>query len=185
SDSLQKYTEEAIRRVEKIKGRDNIRDRHLIIYIRFYLLRALATASFSVDVEQKYTFKKQAAILLIYAFMAERVKSNLYLRVTPTVVTDIKAFFKKLDYSPLDRTKRELEFNQNKLSNALQLLTQLGLAEKIKIGRNTVYYPKFDPYLLMFYLSKILKDNSKLSGEENKGKEDGIALASLLKKFAE
>jgi len=183
SDNLQKYATDAIKRVNNMDGKDNIRDRHLNLYIRFYILRSLATVSFSVDEEQKYTFKKQAAILLIYAFMAEKIKTNKYLRVTPTVVTDIKAFFKKLDYKPLDRNKRELEFNQNKLSNALKILVHLGLAEKVKIGRNTAFYPKFDPYLLLFYLNKMIRD-SKTS--DKAGQEiNGISIASLLKQIAE
>jgi len=141
----------------KIRVPKNKKEKELVFTkIKVELLELLAAQSFDIDIEKNYTFKNQAATLLIYSYMTNN--SHNYLTLKQQSIDRITVFFNELGYRPVNKNGNEIKLNTHKLENALLILSHFGLVERIKAKTSYYYYPKFDPYLFYFILKKSLKN---------------------------
>ncbi|MHA1221730.1 MAG: hypothetical protein ACTSP3_00450 [Candidatus Heimdallarchaeaceae archaeon] len=167
------YVEKLLSTSQKISQSRNYRRRYERRKLRTYLIRSLAKNSFKLAGD-KYIFYKQAATLLIFTFMCHKLDSGDYIKIDKSTVSDIKKFFSDMDYSPLNVNGRLIEFNTQKLENALFILKYLKLAESIKLKKGRIFYPIFNPYLLYDIIKNQLSTNRK-----------GISIESVVKVIGE
>ncbi|MHA1396009.1 MAG: hypothetical protein ACTSRZ_21100 [Promethearchaeota archaeon] len=184
SQSLEKYVNSVIDSSKATSS--NVLEQKKVQYrrIRLGLLRLLAKQSFELDSNNTYKFKNQAATLLIYSYMSGKLPNNSHLSVNQQTVDDIKIFFNKLGYKPLDKFGKSIQFNENKLKNALAILSYLGLVELIKIKRVNFYFPKVDPYIFYYILHGTIPKDKTPKGISimNLVKEIGSKYIPLIKK---